>query len=221
MTIPLINKTDYFEQIRDKIATILATNTALQQALAVIGSLDPAPYKFRVYAERSNPWDVFLNEEDDLSAVANVYFDSTNFDLNRSNLSTRQTTTSRINVDIFAYAETEETQAGHDPGDEAASRNVQAAARQVRNILMHDDNTYLGLQGVVSKRWVSSITAFMMPTATPAIQKIKGVRLAVDVDHNETVSQEDEVICEIVNVKIYTAIDGQIMAEIEIDETPT
>lgn len=222
MTIPLINKTDYFEQVRDKIATILATNTALQQALATAQSLDPEDYRFRVFSERSNPWDVFLYEGANFAPVVNVYFDSANFDLNKSNLSDRQFAISQINVDVFAYAQSEETQTGHAPGDEAASRACQATARLIRNILMHDDNKYLGLQGIVSKRWVSSISAFMMPHDAPlAIQQVKGSRITIEVDHNETVDLEDEVICEIVNVKIYTAVDGEIMAEIEIDETPT
>lgn len=213
MTIPLINKTDYFEQVREAVASILVAETTRQQALAVSAGLDPALWKFRVFVERSNPWDIFLDSEDN-SPVVNIRFDNFNTDLSKSNLTDRQQVTTRINVDVFAYAQSEETQAGHTAGDEQAARNAQATARYCRNILMHDDNKYLGLRGIVGKRWLVSLTTFDMPQNNPAIQRVQGARLSLDVDHLELAVQGTENVCEMVNVKIYYAADGELIAEI-------
>ena len=49
----LINKTDSFELVRDKIAMILADEFASQQALAQAEAIDPAPWDISVYTERS------------------------------------------------------------------------------------------------------------------------------------------------------------------------
>ena len=50
MTLPLIDKLDTFEIVRDEIAAILATEIASQEALAA-GEPDPTLWRLRVFLE--------------------------------------------------------------------------------------------------------------------------------------------------------------------------
>ena len=69
MIAELIDKQDNSEIVRDQIAAILATEVANQQALATADGKDPADYKLRIYTERSNPWEAFLNDQTDCKRV--------------------------------------------------------------------------------------------------------------------------------------------------------
>ncbi|MCK9556233.1 hypothetical protein M0R36_10545 [bacterium] len=216
-SIPLINKNDGFETVRDAIASILATETAAQQVLAAAAGQDPDDYKFRVFAERAAPWEIFGS--DDVTPIVNVWFDGSNYDPSTSNVSTRQKGTSRFNIDVYSRAVSTETEGGHSPGDEAAAKAAHNAAKLVRNILMHDKYKYLGLQGTVWRRWLTSLTTFQPGAGTLPVENVVAVRLALEVDHNETIDLEDHEILEIVNVKMYhDSVDGQLIAELQFGE---
>ena len=77
MTIPtLIDKQDTFEIVRDQIATILVTEIVSQQALAVADGKDPDLWKVRIYTERSNAWEQFLEVPPvDESPICNIWYD--------------------------------------------------------------------------------------------------------------------------------------------------
>lgn len=216
-SIPLIDKQDGFELVRDTIAAILATETVAQVALATAQSKpNPSDWAFGVYLERINPWEAFL--AGDLTPIVNVWFDSTTFDKASSNVATRQKTDpSRFNVDIYAQAESKEETVGHTPGDEAASKLAQHVAKLVRNILMHDKYKYLGLQGIVWRRWVGQITAFQPASGTQPLGKIAAVRLVLEVEHLETIDLEDHETLEIISIDMRHEPNGQIIAELDID----
>lgn len=213
--IPLLDKTDNFEKIRDAVAAILAAETAHQQALATAAHEDPEPYRFRVFIERTNPFEVFLNGSTDLAPIVNVYFETVDFDKAKSNLSDRQQGTSVINVDCIAHGRSEASGGGHTVGDETAGKAAAALARLVRNILMHDDHKYLGLQGTVARRWIRGINSFLIATAEPAATKIRGARIALEVDHIETAMIADETTIEAINVTFLHTPEGEIIAEAE------
>ena len=62
MTLPLIDKQDSFEIVRDQIAAILKTEITSQIALATTaGKPNPDDWKLRIFSERANPWEQFLN----------------------------------------------------------------------------------------------------------------------------------------------------------------
>ena len=173
-SIPILNKQDYSQILGTAIASILAAESAAQQALAPGEGLDAADYKLRVYRNRSNPWEMFRGNPDDLSPIVNVWYDTGTFDLGSSNNSTRQKTDSRYNIDAYCYAESSADGDGHTAGDKAAVDKAEHAAMLIRNILMHDKYIYLGNQGVVWRRWVSQKTIFQ-PQSGGKIVEGKGL----------------------------------------------
>ena len=217
-TIPLINKSDSFELIRDRIAEILAAETVLQQALATAASLDPSLWKFKVYSERLNPWEAFQTGDD--TPIVNVWFDSMVFDLSASNLSTKQMARpSRFNVDVYASAVSAVDGSGHAPGDETAAKRAAYIAKLCRNILMHDSHITLDMTGVVSKRWVGQVRSFLPSQGERPVQHVVAYRLVVEVDHVETIDLPDHEVLEIVNVKYYHEPDGQVIAELHYEDS--
>lgn len=218
----LINKTDNSELIRDQIANILALEVVSQMALAVTASLDPTKWKLRVYVERSNPWEQFLNPDPgaDRSPIVNVWFDSATPIEGASNTVQTQKFTGTFNIDVYGYGESKETLTGHTPGDTAAALEVQRAVRLVRNILFAAGYTYLAMgRDVVSRRRVMSLNAFQ-PNAenTPGI-KIVGARLALGVEYIETSPQVAMEILEELSGNVTRAADGAVIAETEFDYT--
>ena len=211
--IPLIDKGDNFEKIRDRIAAILAAETALQQTAATAIGKDPDLWKFRVYSERSNPWENVTG--DDKTPVINVWFDNSTYDPSASNISTRQRATSRYNVDLYCHAEAYQTSDGHAAGDELSAKMAHNTAKLVRNILMHETYTYLLYRGIVWKRWINAITVFQPASGGQSIERVIGCRIALDVDHNEEIDIETPETLDSIGIKFYHEPDGQIIAELE------
>jgi hypothetical protein len=217
----LIDKTDVFEQVRDGLAAILAAESASQQALASAAGKDPALWKLRVYSERSNPWEAWLNGAEDPSPIVNIWLDNAQIDAAASNQIERQQVDATFNIDIYGYGESAETVAGHTPGDEAAAKEAHRAARLVRNILMSDQYVFLNAQGTVSRRWLHSISAFQPQQSAESVQKIVGCRLAFRVVFNEFSPQNTPETLQFVSVDIVQADDGEIMlAEADYDYSP-
>lgn len=233
-TLPaLIDKQDGFEVLRDQIALILFENQTAQQALAVTAGKDPALWKLRVYTERANPWEEFLNAPadtpPDTSPIVHVWFESGSFDEAKSGAVDRQTHTAVFNVDVYGWGiATEVLAGGHAPGDREAAFTAQRGARLVRNIIMAGENTYLQFRAVdtpapgpaVWSRRVASITSFQPEQGGEAAHAIVGVRVAVGVEFNEYAPQ---VVpggpLEFVAVDIHRTSDGLLVAEADFDLT--
>lgn len=216
MALELIDKQDNFEIIRDKIAVILATETINQQALATAALKDPNDWKLRVYTERSNPFEQWLNIEPptDKTPIVNVWYESSNFDPAASNISERQKTTGVFYIDCYGYGESSNLIAGgHVPGDSAAAFQAQNAIKLVRNILMAAENTYLQLRGLVWQRWPQSITMFQPQIDNLAAQNVIAARLVFSVIFNELSPQVAPEILELVSVDIKRAEDGEIVID--------
>lgn len=210
----LIDKEDNFEIIRDQIAAILTTEQASQQALAVTAGEDPNDWKLRIYSERSNPFESFLNDSPvtDTSPIVNVWFDSSNFDPKASNVSERQKTDGTFNIDCYGYGVAQDVAAGgHKPGDKEAALEAQRAVRLVRNILMAAEYTYLGLRGTVWGRWPQSITVFQPQIDARQVQKVIGARIALNVVYNELSPQVTGEAAELVSTQTTRADDGEIL----------
>ena len=218
----LIDKQDNVEVIRDQIAEILALETANQQVLATNAAKDPDDWKLRVFKERSNPVEAFLNDDAvdiDDSPVINVWFDTETFDPGASNISERQKAKGTFNIDCYGYGVSESDGAGHKPGDREAALEAQRAVRLVRNILMADIYTYLGLQGLVWQRWPQSVTAFQPQLDSNTTQQVQAVRLAFVVGYNEFGPQQTFDELEFLSIDITQASNGQLLAEADYDFT--
>lgn len=210
----LIDKQDSFEIIRDKVALIIATESASQQALATVAGKDSDDWKLRVFTERNNPWEQFLNSQSDASPLINVWYDNSSFDQSGSNILERQKTEAVINIDCYGFGlSKDDGGAGHIAGDQEAALEVQKALRLARNILMAAEYTYLGLRGLVWQRWSGSITVFQPQIDSQNVQNIVGARIALRVIFNEFSPQVNPEILERVSVDVKRAEDGLIVVE--------
>jgi len=211
----LIDKQDTFEVVRDKVAVILANESANQVALATTaGKPDPNYWKLRIFMERTNPWEQFEDDPTDTSPIINVWFDNSNFDPGASNVMERQKSEATINIDCYGYGKSKDDGGtGHEPGDRMAAYEVQKAIRFVRNILMAAEYTYLDLRGIVWHRSFKSVTVFQPQLDGRNVQHVVGARLSFSAVFNEFSPQVAEEILEQVAVDVLRAEDGQIVAE--------
>jgi len=207
----LIDKTDNFELIRDKIAVILANETANQQALATAAGEDPELWKFAVYTERANPWESLRADDD--TPIVNVWFETSTAPKRTGNVVERQQVTGTFHVDCYCRGSAASSGSGHLAGDEQAARNVQRILRLVRNILMAAQNTYLQMRGVVWHRWPQSLTVFQPQMDARNVEQVIAARLTLAVDFNEFSPQVEGEALEILSVDVKRDSDGQIMAE--------
>ncbi len=211
----LIDKQDNFEIVRDKVAAILKLEVVNQMALATAAGKDPDDWKLRIFVERSNPWEEFLNVEGetDLSPLVNIWFNNSGFNKKASNVMERQASLTTYNIDCYGYGATKNNPAGgHIPGDQEAAFEVQKAIRLVRNILMAGENTYLQLRGLVWSRWPRAITEFQPQIDNRALQNVIGARIALDVEFNELSPQvDDSNKIEILAIKITRLDSGEIV----------
>ena len=216
----LVDKRDNFEIVRDQIAAILVAESANQQNLASAAGKPREEWKLRVFTERSNPWEQFLNAttDTDKSPIINVWYDNGNFPEAKGNTVERQTQEATYNIDCYGFAiSSDDPGGGHNPGDREAAFEVQRAVRLVRNILMAAVNTYLQMQGVVGQRWPQSITIFQPELEGVAIQQVIGARIALRVSFNEFSPQVTPVILERIAVDVKRAEDGEIVLEADYE----
>lgn len=216
----LIDKQDNFEIIRDQIAGVLVGERDAQKVLAQAAGKDPALWDFKVFTERSNPIEDYLNflgEPDDdtyRNPIINVWFDNSTFDGQASNIAERQTAETVFNIDCYGCGLSEDDAAGgHTPGDLKANQEAQRAFRLARNILMAQQYPYLGLRGLVGKRWPQSVTAFQPEFSGTPIQHVQAVRFALRVRYNEFSPQNLENTLELVSLDVKRAEDGLVYFE--------
>lgn len=213
----LIDKRDTAEIVRDKLAEILLTESDGQQALATLEGppTDPLDWKLRVFIERTNPWEVFLNLPDTAEnterafPIVNVSRDNESFPQGRGNTVERQIASGVFFLDVYGYAVAHGEGAGHVPGDYAAAVECQRAMRLVRNILMAGAYTYLGMRGVVARRWPQSIQQLELPIEMRTAQQIAAMRLSLEVDFNEFAPQVEGPPLEVVSVTVKRAGSGE------------
>jgi hypothetical protein len=209
----LLSTPDTGEVVRDQIAAILALELARQVELG----LTPAP---RVFLERSNPWGQLLETPVDESPIVNVWFDTAAFDGTASNITDRQKCDATFNIDVYAFGTASEDGAGHTPGDEAAALAVRKMLRLVRQILMAEPYTYLGLpRGTVWKRWPQTLSMFQPQTDDRSAVNIVAGRLALVVSFNEHAPRLDGPALEIVGLTIKRKETGEVYFSAEYDNS--
>lgn len=219
MIATLIDKQDNVEIIRDQIAAILALESANQVVLAALKP-DPTLWKIRVYQERANPWDNLPDVDGDITPVVNVWWDTSVFEMAASNIVERQKSRATINIDCIGFGQSaDDPLGGHTPGDKQAAEAAQRAVRLVRNILMAAEYTYLGLRGVVWRRWVQSITSFQPQQSNQTATHIVGARVAFDVEFNELSPQVVPETLELLSTKVYRTEDNEVIIDADYDYT--
>lgn len=207
----LIQGQDNAEIIRDQIAAILVTETASQQALAVTAAEDPTQWALNVYAERSNPWEQFI-EGDDKTPIVSVWWSGDNIDEARSNSVERRLYNGTFNLDVYGYGVSEDTAGvGHIPGDYAASIEVQRATRLVRRIIEASVYQYLDLRRTVWKRIIQSRSVFQPQQDGLYVQNVVGCRLALSVDYSEFASEYEGQELELISNQVTRQEDGKVI----------
>lgn len=205
----LIDKRDNVEIIRDQIAAILVVELANQQLLS--GQPQPS-----VFIERSNPWGQFLDATPLMQPAINVWWDSSTFDEPTSNVVERQKSEAIYNIDCYGAAISQDDGAsGHSPADLQAALEAQRAVRLARNILMAGSYTYLGLRGLVWKRFPQTISMFQPQIDNHAVQRILGARLALQVHFNEFSPQYVAETIETLMIDILRKETGQLLLRAE------
>lgn len=224
----LIDKQDTYEIVRDKVALILAEESAQQQQLATDAGKDPALWKLRVFTERSNPWESLRTDDGgvptDRSPVVCVWYDNSNLDKRASQTIDRQQMEATFHIDVYGVGTTEILAggAGHVPGDEQAARVAQRGARLVRNVLMADSYVTLGIDralGLVGQRNISTIQTFQPEFANQNARQLAVVRLALQVKLSEFGPQTPAIILEEIST-IVRDEDGAILADVLFKSTP-
>jgi len=218
----LIDKLDNFEIVRDQIAAILKVEGDNQVALAAATSgKDPKLWRFRVFSERSNAWEFFQDGPDNADRgsdddrgipIVNVALNDIAAALAMGNVVERQQVDATFNVDCYGYGVAEsDGNDGHIVADERASLEAQRLARLVRNILMSAQYVYLGLKGVVGRRWVTSLTMFQPQGVSSATQHVVGARLAFTVSLNEYSPQVKGELLELISASVTRATTGEVL----------
>ena len=220
MTLELIDKQDAVEIVRDQIAAILALEVASQMSLATAAGKDPELWKLRVFQERATPWENLPSKTQDRSPIVNVWWDSCTFDMSASNVVGRQKSSASINIDCYGYGKSANNPGGgHVAGDQSAAEVAQRAVRLVRNILMAGEYTYLGLRGVVWRRWVDNISIFQPQQDSENVHHIVGARLSFRVEFNEYSPQVQPVTLELLSVDVKRTENDEIVVEADYDYT--
>lgn len=222
MTLLLIDKQDSSEQIRDRIATILKAESIRQVQLAVdAGRTDSTNWDMKVYVERANPWNEFIDNKKDQPPIINVWFSSSGTDKSASNSVDRQKWNGTFNIDCYGHGVAQATTEGHLAGDKLAALTSQRAVRLCRNILMSQENLYLGYpsdpQRFVWHRWVSAITSFQPSLDGDQANQVLGSRLVLNVEYNELAPEhEDFNTIEYVSIAVDNDT-GEVLAEADFD----
>ena len=153
-----------------------------------------------------------MNQVDDRTPIVNIWFENTSYDKATSSIVERQKSDATYNIDCYGFGLNRDGQdGGHISGDEDSAREVQRAARLVRNILMSSEYTYLGMRGVVWQRWPQSITQFQPQLDDRSSQNVTGIRIAFNVMFNEFSPQfEPAELCELA-LDINRADNGQLI----------
>lgn len=227
MTIPLIDKFDNFEVVDLQIAAILAQETIDQQALALAAAEDPDLWRFDVFSEKMNPFEVFQDDKEAFPVV-NVWYDSSNFNPKDGDPVTRQKDDATYNIDVYAAAPaTDDPTGGHNPVDQSSVLALHRIVRLVRNIIMHPDNTYLQLTqtvgsrtgNLVGRRWIQSKEVFQPQIGDRPVQGVIACRIVLSVSFPEIPVNASFDTIEVIGITAKRAVDGKVILEADFDTT--
>jgi len=221
----LIDKQDNSEIIRDQIGVILVEELANQQVLAAAAAKDPTDWEMKVYLERHNPIEDFLNtdpESIDLSDFVprvNVSIDKADLELAKSDYIEEQGFVGKYLIDVYGFGMAQNQVVGHQPGDEKSAFEAQRAIRLVRNILMASTNIQLQLPTIVCDRMSTQLKFMPMKIEVSTVHQITAGRLTLEVNYREQSPQYQSVPLAQVDVLVCRAEDGSLLQQLTYDQT--
>lgn len=224
----LIDKEDNFEIIRNEIAAILALETLNQQNLATLVGKDPKLWEFKVFVEKSRPFESLDPDDFPLPAVVNVSVDNLTFAGNQSMLSLRQTVDPGIfNIDILSPAvNLKKTDPGYISADRQSMIDCQRIVRLIRNILYSvppditlpgDNYPYLNLKKIVGSRKITTITMFPPKEDNEGVM-VAAARIQLEVKFLETGAEGPFNLLELLQAQTEILPDGEVIFEFDLTE---
>lgn len=224
----LITKSDNFELIRDEIAAILAVEIANQKALATIAEADTTLYDFDLFTERSDPWNLFFNDQNEIirsKPVVNIFFESMSPNASKSNTIDQTDWTGTFSIDAISGKVNERNTSTNTMkyGDELSAKECQRIIKLCRNILQAGIYQYIftglsgavpiAITGVVSKRVISQIQMFKPDLNDRPSEHIFGARITLSVDFVEYSPQYTGILLETLAAQCTRGEDGSIYFE--------
>lgn len=216
----LIDKKDTNEFIRDKLGVILFEEKEEQKVLANGLGKNPDEWDFDVYIERSKPWEILTNQVGQeigelQKGLVNILFDNDSFDVKGSGNFARQKAEGIFFIDCYAHKNSNPTESG----DEATSKESDRIARLVRNILMYANYLYLGMQGVVTRRYIIKREKLQPDIKQEGFENIVVTRVTLKVDYEEYAFEKMPEILEEVYGECKISDTGQIYFDVNYDYT--
>lgn len=189
-----------------------------------VWSPDPNLWKLRVFTERTNPWQEWLDApdrySDDAVPIVAVGLDTGTFDPSKSDLIERQHCDAIFWIDCHGYGVSTQTADGHDPGDARAAIEALRAARLVRRFLMASTYTYLDLRETVGRRFTEQIRRWPPDEERQqwlAVQKVVCFRIYFGVSFNEFSPQYEPVTISQLNLELKRSETGETWIELQYD----
>lgn len=224
----LIDKKDNFELIRDEIASILAVETQNQQDLAVIAGKDPKLWEFKVFVEKSRPFESLDIDDFPLPPVVNISVENITFADNQSLISLYQIAEPGIfNIDILSPAiNLKTTEPGYISADRQSMMDCQRIVRLIRNILysnpldinqIGDNYTFLNLKKIVGSRKITAITFFPPKEDNEGVM-IAAARIQLEVKFSESGAEGPFEPLELLQARTEILPDGEVIFEFDLTE---
>lgn len=197
----------------DAVATILAAEEENQRVLALGLGQDSEALRVRIYTGRVAPvsdW-IDVNSDTDVSSIVNVRLERVEYV--GGNVVEQQRCQVRIAVECFAVGCASQLPEGIWHAEEISLERIQLVTGFVRGVLMAAENAYLGLRGVVTKRWIESEAYLPIDLEHDTrVQHVRACKLSLVVDTYEASPQTTGVPMASVRVRMLKASDGQVLA---------
>lgn len=197
----------------DAVAAILSLEEENQRRLAVEANQDPEPLRVRVYRDMSAPISDWVNTDADidLAPIVNVRIERE--DTVGGNVIEQQRCTVRVAIECFAVGVSTAGSTGFSHAEEASLASIRSVSAFVRKVVMAGENTYLGLRGVVTKRWIESLSYIPIDhDQTPSAQHVRACKILLSVDTYEVSPQIESVPLASIRVRLVKNSDGQVLA---------
>jgi len=214
----LLEEKASFEVVRDQIATLLDTEQANQQALAIAEGKDPSFYGLKVFVERVAPTDAAqiwqLGEEcstDYNMPLVIVRFRDANLDSATTNNTDVRKYSGTFDVEITGAGLSEEGGTEEVPGDYVASNNLDRGIKLVEKILSFSE--YKNLNIPLSQKLISNVKIQTINKNEPdrdysGSLRVHGGNITITVEYNEFSTQKTFEDLNLITVQTNRAEDN-------------
>jgi hypothetical protein len=201
----LIDAADNVEVIRDQIAAILKLEIENQYQKS-----QDDEYNIKIFIENARPVETETDEGAELSRFINAQLSRVDIPKSNSRIG-RQAGTATFFIDCTAYGSSE----GDYRDDKEAAFKAWRIARLVRNIIMCEPYTYLGMQGVVRSRIITTMETGA-PNMQSEAQATTIVRVTLEVDFIENTFGISYDTLELINFTCNSAT-GEVLVKLDFD----